>query len=303
MYMQVIDIHAHIYRKVAGITKGQPMASTSLGRVTVGNRQVQFLPPSFEDSSSKTETLIAYMDWCGVDKALLMPNPYYGYHNAYIKESVEKYPQRLRGVALVDFLQGKDAARELADIYDEGVLFGFKIETDSTFQCASHKRMCDEEFKDIWDCCNQYRQPVFLHMFRDCDVEDLTVLADLYPQITFVICHMGADACFRPWVKKENFDHVLDLVKNHENMYIDTSSVPTFFGAEEYPFPSSIAVIEKAYAVVGPEKIMWASDYPGMLNHATFKELINLVVTGCKNIPDNHKELIMGKNAQRLFFK
>ena len=299
--MQIIDIHAHIYQRVAGITQGQPMASTSLGRVTIGNREVQFLPPSFDQTSSKAETLIAYMDWCGVDKALLMPNPYYGYHNAYFEESAKQYPGRLKGIALVDFLKGKTAADELSGIYGKGVLSGFKIETYSTFQCAPHKRMADQEFSAIWDCCNQYRQPVFLHMFRDCDVEDFASLLDNYPHITFVVCHMGADACFRPWVKKENFNHVLELVRTHPNAYIDTSTVPTYF-TEEYPFPSSVAIIEKAYEALGPEKIMWASDYPGMLNHATFQELINLVATGCKKIPEHHKELIMGKNAQWLFF-
>ena len=45
--MKVIDIHAHIYEKVAGITQGQPMSSTSQGKGTIGNREIQFLPPSF----------------------------------------------------------------------------------------------------------------------------------------------------------------------------------------------------------------------------------------------------------------
>ena len=71
--MNVIDIHAHIYERVAGITRGQPMASTGLGRVAIGNEEVQFLPPSFEQSRSTAEMLIAYMDWCGIEKAGLIP--------------------------------------------------------------------------------------------------------------------------------------------------------------------------------------------------------------------------------------
>ena len=59
--MNVIDIHAHIYERVAGITRGQPMASTGLGRVAIGNEEVQFLPPSFEQSRSTAEMLI----WTG----------------------------------------------------------------------------------------------------------------------------------------------------------------------------------------------------------------------------------------------
>ena len=55
--MNVIDIHAHIYERVAGITRGQPMVSTGLGRVAIGNEEVQFLPPSFEQSRRNAHRL------------------------------------------------------------------------------------------------------------------------------------------------------------------------------------------------------------------------------------------------------
>lgn len=51
--MNVIDIHAHIYERVAGITRGQPMASTGLGRVAIGNEEVQFLPPSLNRAAAR----------------------------------------------------------------------------------------------------------------------------------------------------------------------------------------------------------------------------------------------------------
>ena len=53
------------------------MTSMKWGKVKIGNEISQFLPPAFEDTNSTPETLIAYMDWCGISKALLMPNPYY----------------------------------------------------------------------------------------------------------------------------------------------------------------------------------------------------------------------------------
>lgn len=299
--MNVIDIHAHIYEKVAGITQGQPMSSTSLGRVTIGNDEVQFLPPSFGGSRSTAEMLVAYMDWCGIEKAVLMPNPYYGYHNQYFADSVRKYPDRLRGVALVDIMKGQKAAQELADIYDQGVLFGFKVEVDSTFQCAPGTHLSDPRLLPVWDCCSQYHQPVFIHMFRTQDIVDVGYLAAAFPNILFVLCHMGADACFKQGQPRENYQEVLDLVKKYANVYIDTSTVPVYF-QEEYPWPSSISIIETCYRHVGPEKMMWASDYPGMLNHGTMKQLISLVERGCANIPESHRQMIMADNARRLFF-
>lgn len=45
--MEIIDIHAHVYPTVCGITNSLPMTSQPLGRVKVGNEIRQFLPPSF----------------------------------------------------------------------------------------------------------------------------------------------------------------------------------------------------------------------------------------------------------------
>ena len=299
--MEIIDIHAHIFQKVAGITKGAPMTSLKDGKVKIGNNISQFMPPSFENTNSRVETLIAYMDWCGISKALLMPNPYYGYHNDYFLEAIERYPDRLRGVALVDLLKGEQAARELETLYEKTPLFGFKVETDSTFQCAPDKHLADPEFNHVWDLCSQCRQPVFLHLFTDRDVEDLEILVREFPGSTYVICHMGADSCFAPGRNPRNYERLLKLVKERENVYMDTSTVPVYF-SEEYPFPSSTSAIKKAAKTVGPEKLMWASDYPGMLNHATMKELICMVTKHCA-FSDDDLEMIMGGTARRLFFQ
>ncbi|MEG1012420.1 MAG: amidohydrolase family protein [Ruthenibacterium sp.] len=299
--MKIIDIHAHVYKKVAGITQGQPMTGETLGQVKIGNRLMQFLPPCFEQVHSSTQVLVQYMDWCGVDKALLMANPYYGYTNDYFMESVAQYPERLKGVALVDILQKEKAAQELANLYDTTSLFGFKIETNSTFQCAPDKHIADEDLSPVWDCCNQYHQPVFLHLFTRRDLEDLKQLVTRWPQITFVICHMGADACFAAGQSADNFMRCLELVKTNKNVFIDTSTVPVYF-AEEFPFVSAVKIIEQGYNIVGAEKMMWASDYPGMLNHATMHQLISYVMNHCR-IPAQDMELIMGENADRLFFQ
>lgn len=305
--MKIVDIHAHIYPEVAGVTRGLPMKGTSLGRVKIGNREKQFLPPSFEKVHSTYDMLIAYMDWCGVDKAVLMANPYYGYHNDYFIEAVKKYPERLKGVALVDINKGREAADELAYLYEETSLFGFKIETDSTFQCAPGRRMIDSQCEPVWQCINEYRQPTFIHPFTREDLKDIRTLAARYSQITFVVCHMGADACFMAQDSKAAYDYLLETAQIYSNVYLDTSTVPVYYlnapdGKGSYPFPIAQAIIEKGYKELGPEKLLWSSDYPGMMNHATYKQLITLLTEGCPNIPMEHKEMIMGSNALRLFF-
>lgn len=299
--MEIIDIHAHVYPTVCGITNSLPMTSQPLGRVKVGNEIRQFLPPSFHDTTSTVETLIAYMDWCGISRAVLMANPYYGYHNDYFIRCVQQYPERLRAVALVDLTKGAAAAEELERLYQQTPLMGFKVETDSTFQCARQMHMADEALRPVWECIDRHAQPVFLHLFTDRDVEDTIQLVNRYSNISFILCHMGADACFSAGVKKSNFDELIALVRDHGNVWFDTSTVPVYF-QEEYPFPTSVEIIEKAWREVGAKKLMWSSDYPGMLNHATMRQLINLVAVQCRNIPPADRERILGLNAKELFF-
>lgn len=305
--MTIVDIHAHIYPKVAGITQGQPMMGLDLGKVKIGNQVHQFLPPSFETVRSTADMLIAYMNWCGVEKAILMANPYYGFHNEYFIDAMKKYPERLKGVALVDINKGEAAARELSRIYDTTPLFGFKIETDSTFQCAPGRHMTDTACMPVWQCVNDYRQPVFIHPFTKEDLEDIQILAQQFLQINFIVCHMGADACFGSKAEPKAFDYLLEMAKKQVNIYLDTSTVPVYYRAkdrdgENFPFPMAQSMIEKGYQKLGPEKLMWASDYPGMLCHATYEQLIAMVMDGCPSIPMAHKEMIMGENALHLLF-
>lgn len=302
MPVEIIDIHAHVYPKICGITNGEPMTAETQGRVKVGNEIRQILPPSFAASNSTVETLIAYMDWCGISRAVLMANPLYGYHNEYFSECVRRFPDRLRAVALVDPTKGAAAGEELEKLYQETPLMGFKVETDSTFQCARQMHLTDEAMTPVWDCVNRHGQPLFLHLFTDQDVKDVQVLAKRYSDIRFILCHMGADACFAPGVSADNYDELIALVRDRDNVWFDTSTVPAYF-QEEYPFPTSAALIEKAWREVGAKKLMWSSDYPGMLKHATMRQLINLVAVQCRNIPPADREAILGANARELFFR
>ncbi len=299
--MEIVDIHAHVYENIAGITNGLPIVSRSYGKASVGNEEKFILPPSFLHSNSTVETLLAHMEYCGVSKAIMMANPLYGYHNVYVAKAAATHESKLKGVALVDVLKGQKAADELENVYRTTSLIGMKIEVNSTFQCAPDTRMTDKRLQPVWECCNAYAQPVFIHLFRTCDVEDFRTLANSYPNISFVACHLGADASFRQGGDSKQYAELLDIISGHANAYADTSTVPDYY-EEEYPFQTSIEKIEQAYKTLGPEKLMWASDYPGMLNMATYKQLINLLVNGCKNIPATHKEWIMGQNANRLFF-
>ena len=300
--MRIVDSHVHLFDRISGITQGQPMRSDRHGRVLIGNHPYQQLPPSFTNSDSRYETLLAYMDWCGISHGLLVPNPLYGYFNAYFMEAIQHAPERLKGVALVDILKGEAAARELQTLYDTTPLFGLKIEVNSTFQCAPDKHILSDEVQPVLDCLNQNRQPLLIHMLHREDIQRVNVLKDRYPHITWVLCHMGADAFLGHGYDEDAYDEILTMVQSCPRIYLETSTVLFYFD-EEYPFPTARRIIQRGYRRVGADKMMWGSDYPGLLTRATMPQLIKLVAEECDEIPLADRETILGKTAYRLFFE
>ncbi len=299
--MKIVDIHVHVFKNVSSIIDGMPASSTSYGMVKVGNKEMPFLQPWFENSCSKYEVYLKFMQQLNISKAILMSNPFYGYHNDYFIEAINKYPDKFKGVAYVDPLKGEKAAIELEQIYKRTPLFGFKVEVNTTFQCNRTGRISDDNFSPIFEVLEYYNQPFFIHPARQIDLDDIYNLSKKY-SINFIICHMGAEANFGGGnYNKERFDILLKFAKENDNIFLDTSSVPFFF-KEEYPFKTSSEIIEHAYSVIGGDKIMFSSDYPGMCNMATLEQLINLVVRHCDKIPPYDLEKIMGLNALNLFF-
>lgn len=299
--MKIVDTHIHLYDFEQGLSGASHMRPIGYGKVRQSGMTSRIAPPSFVDCVSSPDILLEYMDWCGVEKGILMSNPYYGYFNEYVKEVVQKYPKRLKGVALVDVIKGRDAADELEKIYEEGVLFGMAFETANTFMMKPGARLSDTFMEPVWQCMNAYKQPAFIHMFTESDIKDAESLSKKYPEITFVLCHLGADAVWRAGASADRITKIYEIAADRENVFVDLSSIPDYLD-EDYPFPTAVRRIQDTWKAIGAEKMLWASDYPGMLTQATYSQLINMVVKECREIPIRDKELIMGLNADHLLF-
>ena len=81
------------------------------------------------------------------------------------------------------------------------------------------------------------------------------------------------------------------------------STAHYYYKDNYYPFEKTAKLIEKIYKEIGPEKILWGSDYPATLNMATYNQLINYIARSSSRISKKDLGLIMGGNALELFWK
>ena len=127
MMKLMIDAHAHIFPKVQGMIASGKTRGLGYGRVRTGSepQHEQILPPYNAKTIFTPEMLIANLNWAGVNKAVLLQGPFYGECNQYILKALEKYPDRLVGMAYLDPWE-KHAPEAFEWICNTGTFRGIK---------------------------------------------------------------------------------------------------------------------------------------------------------------------------------
>lgn len=290
----IVDAHAHIFRAFGGMTEGQPTVSLKWGKVKVGNTVRQMLPPSFESSNAPVEVLLGYMDWCGVDKALLVPNIFYGYDNEYAAEAVAKWPDRFAALGLVDITKGKQAADELQGLIESGSFKGLKIEVPSALQCVPGLRIDDELFAPVWEKCDELGLPVMIHIRPGAEeLESLKTVYRRYANITFIISHLG-NPPYEGWREFLKF-------AAQPRIWVEISALPWQFAPfEEYPYPTAQEHIRIAREELGADRLIWGSDFPMLLSVCTYQQTLDLVKRNCPFFTEDERRLVLGDTVARL---
>ncbi len=78
------------------------------------------------DYPGLVEDLIKYMDLNRIDRTVLIQCMYHGYDNSYVCHCLERFPDRLHGVALIDPLKS-DAAGTLEQLNKEHGVQGMRL--------------------------------------------------------------------------------------------------------------------------------------------------------------------------------
>ncbi len=127
----------------------------------------------------------------------------------------------------------------------------------------------------------------FMEIFKVCEERDLTLsihtstpeecaeIASRFKHLNIVMAHAGP---------VDTFVERVATVAAYDNLYFDISGSGTLFSG----------VLEYAYRNLGREKILFGTDFPGYEPGA----FVGIVESA--NIPEESKEYIFHKNAERL---
>jgi hypothetical protein len=176
------------------------------------------------------------MDAAGVDMAMVCSLAQ-RIENDFIIDLVKAYPTRLFGFGQV-MPQADDALDEIARIAEAG-LSGLKLHPSMHgYHVADHGLL-----DPVFEACAQYKLPVLINSLDDAFCAPLAIeeIARNHPWVPTIIAHMGA-----VW----NVPEAIIVAERQPHIYLETSA-------------TLLADVRRAYARLGPTKILMGSEWPG----------------------------------------
>jgi predicted TIM-barrel fold metal-dependent hydrolase len=258
------------------------------------------------------ESLVAEMDYAGVDRALLHRTPYMGLSNEYIADCVRRFPDRLQGLAYIEEWriepETETSIRKLERAIKELRLSGLQF-------LPFHRRLYGQEekwdgpgFRPFWDAVAELKIPVFFTLGGDASLEAyldklraLRRWMERYPAVKVVHTH-GFN--WRLFADEETL-HVPDVVYetapiDHPNFYIQLLFAVFLQSRWDYPMPQMRPTLEKMVERIGARRLMWGTDIPVVLLHWTYRQSLDYIRRYCDFITQDEMDLILGGNMARF---
>jgi len=203
----------------------------------------------------------------GIDKTVVFA-PFhsdYSQANAQVARIVARYPRRFIGFAFIH--SARDAGRIFQMVEQAVKRWRFRGIKLHGYEAMPTREVCE--------AARAFRLPLLADVVGRAEVVDM--LAPQYPDVTFIIPHLGSFA--DDWRAHQR---VIDQLVRYPNVYADTSAVRRF----DY--------IVEAVKRAGARKILFGSDgpwlHPGLEIHK-----IRLL-----GLPPEKEALILGGNVLRL---
>ena len=287
--MEVIDAHLHLYKAV----------SPAYPRTVY---------PGMADAEMEVlaEDFLEVMQAAGVDKAIVVP---LGPQDHYLTDLRNYFPDRFVGIGNYDpdstmISEDLDRRIEVSGIQgirvsgvDANASQADDPETYALFPLFA--AMAERNLK-VWF----YAEPDQVQLYEK--------VLDLLPDLTSVFNHSGfmvtvdnlaIDEYRRPHFTTEVPPPTLDLlsrVAERPNTFVHFSGQYAF-SHDPYPYADMAPVAETLLRAFGPERMLWASDFPWILKEPGYPEQLALVDHLLPDIDSAARDFIRGGTAASLF--
>lgn len=299
--MRRIDTHVHIFPDLRGFHgKGELIAiGGGVGRWATGE-EVRMIPEELGETSFTAERCHEFLKENHVEKAVLLQGNYYGFQNEYICQAAEKYPDMFLAAGTFDPLTPY-ADRIYERLTEEMGVKVLKFEVSTINGLMTYHRAFDleEVFAPIAGKCAAHGQTMVFDIGASDTVSfqsgQIAGLADRYPEVKFVICHLLMPSPKDGELWKRSLERL-----EKDNVYFDLAALPYHVNPETWPYPTASGLAAEARDLIGAGHMMWGTDLPSVVCYDTYEHLADYLEKSGK-FTEEELEMIYFQNALQVY--
>jgi L-fuconolactonase len=198
------------------------------------------------------EQLLAEMDGNGVERAILVQPSTYGWNNLYLIETLEKYPQRFRGIVLADPVD-PGIEQRLTTLAERPGVVGVR------FHLLEARQV--EVFRAASERVRRGARAAGLAVTFQAHagtIDTVTEFAKATQDVTIVLDHLGLI-----WSGDARSRGLSDLqqLAALPNVYVKLSAIEAI-PDEPAPFGSKSELVSAVVDTFGARRTMWGSNFP-----------------------------------------
>ena len=279
----------------------------------------QYMPPSVTNMSYGADDLVAEMDYAGVDRALLHRTPYLGLGNQFIYDCIQRFPDRLQGLAhvpewqIIDDMDG--SIKKLEHAICELGLNGLQFLPDHMSLYNKAEDWDGSKFDPFWKAFEKLNVPLFItpgytSLAGKSDlVENLNYqlrkVGDWmkkYPSIKVIWTHGLA---WRLFINNDGLSIPSSVYKatplSNSNFYLQLL-FPIFLGGVwDYPMRPVLPTLKELNDKVGADRLIWGTDMPMVMRYYTYKQCLDQIKEyGREVLSEQEIAMICGGNMYKM---
>lgn len=242
------------------------------------------------DYDATPEMLLELMQANGVSKTVIIQVIHYRYDNSYLASVLKQYPQYFQGVCRVNPLDPA-APEHLSAISAQPGFRGVRL---SPAAGPAGDWIRGPLMPPLWRRCESLRVPMTL-LAPITRMPDMQPLIERFPEVTVVIDHMADCPVDHP----EELQKVIAL-KRYPRVYVKISHTWSL-SKQSYPWLDAQELVKRLYQTFGPQRLMWATDWPIAKGRASYSQRLTVVRDDMQFLSASDKEWMLSKTVERVW--
>jgi len=239
------------------------------------------------------EQLMSTMKETGVAHAILVQPSLYGFDNSHIVDCFDRYPGRLLGVGMVD-VRSMDVADKLSYWVGERGIHGIRL---MPLADPEGGLLDQQGVRSVFELAAHFDIPISL-LVAPRHLAKVISLVKEYPNTKLIIEHLG-----RPDdSEKKLMEAIQQLLQiaSSPSVYVKLSGLHAI-SKESYPYSDTHPILHEIWRAFGSQRMLWGSDFPGVLKKGTYEEIIVLIQQRLSFLTVEDQERILAGTARELW--